>query len=140
MLDHWILGLASGAASSLLRPVLLMPIFRARGTPWKRPAGAQTALLIPPSIWTLLVLWGAAEGLLFATLDASIAPIYGSYVLQGLAVGGASFIVAAPLLAGWQGLLRILDRKVWIAILLTHLVVGATIGLVIGAWGPYGPA
>jgi hypothetical protein len=142
MLAALIVGLVAGVASMLTRPLLLYPLERDRPAPWSMVASKiwhlePSGLLARQRGWILLGLSGAFWGLIYALIDAHRAPVFGSYVLQGLLFGLASFACGALGTRVLPGLRGTIDVRLWIGLFLTDLLFGASLGLMFLLFGPY---
>jgi hypothetical protein len=144
VVDPWWLGALSGASAMVLKAGLMLPLTRPAASPWARWGGSM-ARRDPAHRGArglgvaLLAAYGAAWGLLFAAYDQVRAPLYASYVLQGVFLGGVVFLINGLLIMAWPPLRRSVDRRLWVGLLLTDVLFGATVGLCFLLLGPLSP-
>lgn len=142
MVDVWLLGPLGGALSIQLKPLLLRPLAKRRASPWTRWAARLVGHPVESAEATraglvLLAVYGAGWGALYTLWDQAWAPVAESFVLQGILLGVVVFAVSSVVVAFWPDLRRRIDRRLWVGLLLTDLLFGATVGLLFLIWGPF---
>lgn len=142
MVDPWLLGIVGGAVSIQAKPLLLRPLARERASPWTRWAARmlgrepETPQAVRGGL-VLLGLFGAAWGAVYAAWDRAWPPLAESFVLQGVLMGVLVFFTSVLVVAVWPRLRRRIDHRLWVGLMLTDLLFGATVGLLFLMWGPH---